>query len=453
MKQHTNGAERQTLSRRSFLTGAAAAAMLTPAVTRRAAGARVLGANDRLGIGFIGIGIRGEILMRTLLDREDAQVVGVCDVYDGHFERAGELMADGLNTTRDYRTLLDNPDLDAVVIATPDHWHRQMTLDALAAGKDVYIEKPMTYRWEDAKDFVTAAKQHRRIVQVGSQYESMPINEQARSLLSSGALGEVTLVSGQIHRNTATGAWYYPIAPDASPDTIDWKRFLGPAPWHEFDPARFFQWRLYRDYSGGLPTDLFVHLVTATHVLMGARMPSRVTAMGNIYHWKKDREVPDQMSAIAEYPEGFALTLTATANNGHRYPLLTIMGTEGTLEYWGDRVVHHREPMLENYSYSTASWPEETRATFARRNDLDPDSMRPRATADVMAPDPEEFRAEGDATARHLSKFLAHVRDRSEPVENAEMGGRCATVGHMVNLSQRAGTHATWNEESQTVEV
>jgi predicted dehydrogenase len=451
MPDRTNDRAR-TLTRRSFLTGATTTVALAPAAVRGAAAARLSPASDRVGVGFIGIGIRGEILLRTTLGLESAQVVAACDLYEGHFDRASELVPSGLRTSRDYRALLDADDIDAVVVATPDHWHRQITLDALDAGKDVYIEKPMTYRWEDAKDFVAAAERNRRIVQVGSQYESMPANDRAREIIGGGGLGQVTLVSGAIHRNTATGAWYYPIAPDASPETIDWKRFIGPAPWHDFDPKRFFQWRLYRDYSGGLPTDLFVHLVTATHVLTGAQMPTRVTAVGGIYHWQ-EREVPDQMSALAEYPEGFMLSLTATATNNHSTPLLTIMGTEGTLEYFGDRLVYYREPMLENYGYSTRSWPEATRMKFAELNDLDPASMRPQATAGLTKPEPEEFQAEGDATERHLAKFFDHVRTRSEPVENAAMGGRCATVGHMVNLSNEAQTQATWDAANQAVRL
>lgn len=440
-EMNTNGAG---CSRRDFLKTAAAAGM-APLVAAGPAGGRVPGANDSVGVGFIGIGIRGEILMRTTLGIPGARVMEVCDLYDGHFDRARELMPTGLKGGRDYRRLLDNPDVNAVVIATPDHWHKPIALDAMAAGKDVYVEKPMTHRWEDAAEFVSAARQYGRIVQVGSQYESMPANERAIEIIRSGALGQITLVNGAIHRNTATGAWYYPVPPDASPETIDWKRFIGPAPWHEFDADRFFQWRLYWDYSGGLPTDLFVHLITATHTLMDVEMPGKVTAIGGIYHWK-DREVPDQMTALVEYPEGFTLSLAATANNNHSFPLLTIMGTEGTLEYFGSRLVFHREPRLENYSYSTRSWPEATKRRFAEINRLDPDSMRPLATAGVSRPEPEEFRAEGDSTKRHLAKFFDSVRTRTEPVENAAMGGRCAAVGHMVNISYRERRQVRWED-------
>ena len=441
-------------SRRKFVKKSvmtAGAVSLAPALSLGRSGSSIQGANNSVGVGYIGVGIRGEILMRRSEPGETVRILEVADLYDGHLERAKELVGSSLRMSKDYRQLLDNKEINAVVIAVPDHWHKRITLDALEAGKDVYIEKPMTHRVEDGPPIIAAAKARNRIVQVGSQYQSMPANEKAIEIIKSGKLGKITLISGAMNRNTATGAWYYPIPPDASPQTIDWKRFIGPARWYEFDPKRFFQWRLFWDYSGGLPTDLFVHLITATHTLMGVKMASRVTAMGGIYNWKQ-REVPDQMSAIVEYPEGLTLTLTATANNGHDYPLLTIMGTEGTLEYDGTRLVYFSEPALEDYAYSTNSWPEATKRKYAEMNDLDPKSMRPRATANTRRPKPEEIATPGtEATQAHLAKFFDSVRTRKEPVENAEMGHLCAAVGHLVNLSYKARKEVRWEQNKQKV--
>ena len=231
-----------------------------------------------------------------------------------------------------------------MVIATPDHWHLKMTQEALAAGKHVYIEKPMTHRWEDGEAFIAAVEKSGKVLQVGSQYMSMGAAQKAADFIKSGRLGQVTLVEGRFHRNTATGAWYYPIPPDASPTTVDFKSFLGAAPPREFDLRRFFQWRLFWDYSGGLPTDLFVHIVTATHQLMGVQEPESVFTFGDIYHWKNYREVPDQMTSMVRYPEGFVLRLSSTASNGHPGPLLTIYGSEGTLEYSGGSFKYYYEP-------------------------------------------------------------------------------------------------------------
>lgn len=435
------------LTRRDFVTrtlAAAGALGLAPASSSaRVAG--IQGANDTIGVGVIGAGIRGEILIRATQQVPGTRILGVADIYDGHFARSREILGDGLVTTRDYRRLLDDRNIQAIVIATPDHWHKTMALDAMAAGKDVYIEKPMTHAWEEGLAIVDAAKSHKRIVQAGSQWASMPGNARAIEIIRSGRIGKVTLIDGAFNRNTATGAWYYPVPPDASPATIDWPRFIGSAPPHPFDAERFFRWRLYWDYSGGLPTDLFVHLVTATHTLMGVTMPSRVMGLGGIYRWQ-GREVPDQMSAVVEYPEGFTLNLSATANNGHPFPPLTIMGTEGTLEYYANRLVVRGEPMLENYTYSTNHFAAAQKDAFAARHDLDRATMRPKATAGVKPPPVEEIPIEGgDATVPHMAAFYDSVRTRKEPFEDATMGHRCATVGHMINMSHKAGTVMTWD--------
>ena len=441
-----------TPSRRDFIktsTRAAAGVALAPAFASRAR-ASVVGANDAVGVGIIGIGIRGEILLRGTKTVANTRIVEVADVYNTHFERARELVGPDLRSSRDYKSLLDNKDVDAVLIAVPDHWHRQMALDAMAAGKDVYLEKPMTHRWEDGDVIIDAARRQKRIVQVGSQWASVEANPRAIDIIKSGKLGRVTLIDGRMHRNTPTGAWYYPVPPDASPETIDWARFIGPAPQRPFDANRFFQWRLYWDYSGGLPTDLFVHMITATHTLMGVTMANRVTAMGAIHHFK-NRDVPDQMSAVVEYPD-FTLTLTSTATNNHPFPLLTIMGTEGTLEYHGSKLVYHSEPVLENYTYSTNAWPKATREKFAELHDVDPETMRPKSTASAKKPEPQEIDVPGrDSTEVHLEKFFDSVRTRNEPFENAEMGHLCATVGHMVNLSYRSHREMRWDAEKRRV--
>lgn len=452
MKKSKQQPQRE-LSRRKFIgqsVRTATALGLAPALSLGRPGRSILGANDSIGLGHIGVGIRGTILMQHTKPLPGTRLIEAADLYDGHLERAKEVAGGPLKLGKDYQRLLENKDIQAVLIAVPDHWHKAIALAALAAGKDVYLEKPMTYRWEDGGLIAAAARKHGRILQVGSQYQSAPANEQAREIIKSGKLGKITLIDGRIHRNTGTGAWYYPIPPDASPQTVDWKRFLGAAPWHEFDARRFFQWRLYWDYSGGLPTDLFVHIVTATHTLMGVEMPSRVTAFGGLYHWKKNREVPDQMSAIVEYPEGF--TLTSTANNGHDFPMLRIMGTEGTLEYEDDKLIYYPEPVLEDFRYSTDSWTAAMKQKFAELNDLDPASMQPRATAQLTPGKPEKFKSSGpDSTDAHLAKFYASVRSRQEPVENGVMGGHCATVGHMVNLSYKQRGEVRWDAKRQRV--
>jgi predicted dehydrogenase len=287
---------------------------------------------------------------------------------------------------------------------------------------------------------------------VGSQYMSAGGAEEAAALIKSGRLGRVHLVEGQFHRNTATGAWYYPIPPDASPATVDFKGFLGGAPPREFDLRRFFQWRLYWDYSGGLPTDLFVHIVTATHQLMGVEEPDSVFAFGDIYHWKNYREVPDQMTAMVRYPEGFVLKLTSTAQNGHPGPLLTFYGTEGTMEYNGGSFKVYYEPRTEGFAYSTHSWPKATIARFRELMSLN-ENLSPIDGA--MVAEPAEYKGpnDEDSTRAHMRDWIEAIRTGGKPIEDVRFGHHAALVGHMCNLSYKAGKAVRWKKATRKVEA
>jgi predicted dehydrogenase len=280
---------------------------------------------------------------------------------------------------------------------------------------------------------------------------SMGCAQLATDLVKSGRIGQVTLVEGRLHRNAATGAWYYPIPPDASPATVDFKRFIGPAPAREFDLRRFFQWRLFWDYSGGLPTDLFVHLVTAVHQIMRVQEPESVVAFGDIYHWKNYREVPDQMTAMVKYPEGFTLQLTSTAHNGHPGPLLVFYGTEGTLEYNGGSCKLYHQPRSDNFSYSTHSWPKATIAKFRETMNLR-ENLSP--IDGPTAAEPVEFRSpnDEDSTRAHIRNWIDAIRTGSKPIEDVRFGHHAALVGHMCNLSYKAGKPVKWNRTTRKVE-
>jgi predicted dehydrogenase len=402
-------------------------------------------------VGFIGAGIRGTLLMEAAAGIAGVEVKAAADCYKGHLDAARELIEPAPEVTGNYRDILGRADIDAVMISTPDHWHLKMTQEALAAGKHVYIEKPMTHRWEEGEAFIAAAERSGKVVQVGSQYMSMPCAQLATDILRSGRIGQVTQVEGQIRRNSGTGAWYYPIPPDASPATVDWKSFLGPATPHEFDLRRFFQWRLFWDYSGGLPTDLFVHLVTSVHQLMGVQEPDSVVAIGDIYHWKAYREVPDLLTAIVKYPEGFVLNLTSSAHNGHPGPMLTFYGTEGTLEYDGTRCKLYHEPRSENFTYSTHSWPKATIARFKETMNLR-DNLAP--IDGPTAADPVEYKApsDEDSTRAHVRNWIEAIRSGGTPIEDVRFGHHAALVGHMCNLSYKAGKPVRWNKATRKVE-
>jgi len=262
----------------------------------------VYSANDRIQIGVIGAGARSHELMQALMELPGNAIVGVVDAYQGRIERTKDRVGKHIKVYPDYREMLQDRSIDAVLVVTPDHWHHRMVLDAIAAGKDVYCEKPLTYRCSEGMEIVRAAQASGRIVQVGSQGMSGPIQQKAKEMIKAGKLGQVTLIRATFNRNTASGAWVYPIPPDASPKTVNWEMFLGPAPKRPFSLERFFRWRCFEDYSGGIATDLFVHLCTTIHFLMDAKAPSRVLAMGQLYRWKDGRDVPDTLNAILEYP-------------------------------------------------------------------------------------------------------------------------------------------------------
>ena len=445
-----------SLNRRQFLEKTTLAA----AAVAAAAGATKAGAQinssvgmqpKRVGVGFIGVGIRGTLLMEAAAGISGLDIVAAADSYKGHLDRAVENFPK-IAVTGDYRQVLSRSDIDAVVIATPDHWHLTMVQEALAAGKHVYIEKPMTHSWEEGEEFIKAVDKSGKVLQVGSQYMSMGCAKTAADFIKSGKLGQVTLVDGKIHRNSSTGAWYYPVPPDASPATVDWKSFLGAAPQHEFDLRRFFQWRLYWDYSGGLPTDLFVHLVTATHQLMGVQEPESVVSFGDIYRWKNYREVPDQMTAMVNYSEGFALKLTSTANNGHPGPALTFHGTEGTLEYDGESFKYFHEPRAENFGYPTHSWPKATVNQFRDIMNLD-EKLSP--VDGPAAADPVEYRApnDEDSTRAHIRDWIEAIRTGGKPIEDVRFGHHAALVGHMCNISYKSGKIVKWNKKTRKVEA
>jgi predicted dehydrogenase len=402
-------------------------------------------------LGFIGVGIRGTLLMEAAAGIAGVEIKAAADCYRGHLDRAQELVTPVPAVTGDYREVLGRADVDAVVIATPDHWHLKMTQEALAVGKHVYVEKPMTHSWEEGEAFISAVEKSGKVLQVGSQYMSMGCAGKAADFIRSGRLGQVTLVEGKLHRNSATGAWYYPIPPDASPATVDFKGFLGSAPPREFDLRRFFQWRLFWDYSGGLPTDLFVHLVTATHQLMGVQEPDSVFTFGDVYHWKNYREVPDQMTSMVRYPEGFVLRLTSTAENGHPGPLLTFYGTEGTMEYGGGSFKYFYEPRTENFSYSTHSWPKATTERFRQLMSLN-DGLSP--LDGPAAAEPVEYKSsDEDSTRAHVRNWVEAIRSGGKPIEDVRFGHHAALVGHMCNLSHQAGKPVRWNKATRKVEV
>ncbi len=346
-------------TRRHFL-GAAAGAGLAGELL--AESPQSVSPNDRVRVALIGNGIQGSGDARTSLATGGVELVAVSDVYQGRLIRAKEVWGDHLFTSRDYREVLARPDVDAVIIATPDHWHRKISVDAMNAGKDVYCEKPMVQLIDDGKEVIDTHKRTGRIMQVGSQRVSSIVYQKAKELLEAGAIGEVNLVEAWVDRNSAIGAWQYSIPPDASPFTIDWDTFLGRAPKRPFEPVRLFRWRNYRDYGTGVGGDLFVHLFSGIHYVLGAIGPTRVFTTGGLRFWKDGRDVPDVMLGLYDYPArgkfpAFNLSLRvdfvdgANETQGFRF-----VGSEGILTI-GNGVTVSKQPREAEPGYTIDTFP------------------------------------------------------------------------------------------------
>lgn len=451
--------EKSALSRREFLgkttlIAASATAVAGIKKTRAQLNNAAVPPPARLAVGFIGVGVRGTELLQASRKIHGIETVAACDLYKGHLERALELTDNKIETTGEYEKVIARPDIDAVVVAVPDHQHKKILLDCLAAGKHVYIEKPLTHKLEDGEELIRAVDKSKRVVQVGSQTLSAGCMPEARKLIQSGKLGKITMIEAKMLRYSSLAACYYPIPPDASPETVDWKRFIGDAPWREFDSKRFFQWRLFWDYSGGLTTDLFVHMISATHYMMGASEPESVVGFSDIYYWKNYREVPDQITALVSYPQGFVLKLTTTVNNAHPEPMLVIYGTKGTLEYDGSRMKYYDEPPRESFRYATNSWATETVKQYIQIMSLD-ENQSPLVGSPARATEPMQYRAgEGDSSdVAHLRNFYDAIRTDSTVIEDIRFGVNAVNVGHMVNLSCKSGKVVRWNSKARKVEV
>ena len=371
---------------------------LKPRVTARSA-SRVVGANDRINVGSIGVGGMGTAHLRAFVQQserdKDIQVVAVCDVYKRRKERALSVakLAEK-DVHHDYRDLLARGDVDAVVIASPDHWHGQMAVDALTAGKDVYLQKPMTYTIEEARLVAEAAKRHNRIVQVGSQGLSSPGTHKARELIEKGEIGELVWAQGTSARNSMLGEWNWRVEPEGTPETIDWPGWLGPAPKRPFSAERYFRWRKYWDYSGGIATDLFYHTLGPLLFAMGAQFPACVTASGGIYV-QKDREVPDTYATLIEYPNYYIELSGSMANAaGGRFHGTVIYGHKGTITFGGGRVVVTPEVL--------------TPGSFDKRKEATPKTY--------------DLPPSRDAHRDHTDNFFACMRSRKAPNLNAELG-------------------------------
>ena len=400
--------------------------------------------NETITVGIVGAGIRGLELMQAILN-VGGKVAVVCDLYDGHFRRAQEIQAN-TPTTREYREVVERKDLDAVVIATSDHWHAPVAIAAMRAGKDVYCEKPMSHTIPEALEMAKVSKETGRFVQVGSQSLSMLSTQKARELVEGGQIGTVYSVQASIYRSSAVGAWRYPVPPDASPQTVDWDRFQSNVPKRPFDAQRFFQFRNWWDYGTGIAGDEYVHLLSRVHYVLGVQYPLSAVAQGGIYKWIGDRDVPDIHNTFYDYGKFTAVVLANLVSNWDSGEIVRFYGDKGTVELteWAANLVPYNP--VEEYGYPLESWPKDTKEKFIEEHKNDP--LADVGTADKQPKRKKEsFTQKAEGTEDHFRNLFESIKTRKQPVEQVEFGCGTAVACHMANISYREKRKVSWDAQ------
>ncbi|MEJ2238434.1 MAG: Gfo/Idh/MocA family oxidoreductase [Gemmatimonadales bacterium] len=447
---------RNQLSRRDFLQrgvaaagGALAAESILPDVLPADASTRLVQASNGVRFGIIGVGMEGAGLVPTSLGL-GAECVAAADLYDGRHTLAKEIVGDpSLPTTRRYQDLLDRSDIDCVIVAVPDHHHRQVVVDAVSAGKDVYCEKPMSHTASDGVAMVAAARRYDRIVQIGSQRTSSALCAKANELYRNGAIGDVSMVELSLGRNTPTGAWQYPPPPDLSPQTFDWETWLGSAPRIPFNPVHFARWRCWREYGTGVAGDLMVHLISGMLFTLGwNEAPRSAQSLGGIVRWKDGRNMPDIHSVLFDYhgvPVFVRLGLGTQTPEVDRF-----MGQKGILEATGQTLAH--APQVgedQSPSYYANAFPGRLRDEYFEQwhaeHDPQPGSEPVEASTAYRGQDWDDLRP-------HLWRFFEAVKTRQAVVQDAVFGNHAAIACHMANESFFRQTPVRWDEASQSIE-
>lgn len=439
------------LNRRTFMKTASAMAAASLAGTSLDAFAsqveQPIAANDHIQIALIGAGGQGQYDTGIALQLPGTKLMAVADCYQGRLDHSREVWGNDVVTTRDYNEILARKDIDAVIIATPDHWHKRAAVDAMRAGKDVYLEKPMIHLYSDGPEIIETARTTKRILQVGSQRVSSAVYAKAKELLTSGAIGQLNAVSAHWDRNSAIGAWDYTVPLDANTETCDWPRFLGTAPKIPFNAKQFFQWRKWKAYGSGVAGDLFVHLFSGTHFVTGAHGPTRAMATGGLRYWKDGRDVPDVMLALFDYPEGFNLSLRVNfVDGGQESEGLTFTGSEGTMEIAGDSVTVNRVLAAKAPGYTIGTFTKE----MQKRIEDEYNAKYPAVHADATTLGYEKFSVPEhyNDSYDHFRNFFAAVKSRQPVVEDPVFGFRAAGAALLSNVSYEEDRIVHWDPET-----
>ncbi len=437
------------MKRRDFLKGAAAVGLTAgvaagkPRAQSAVSQGRVIGANDRINVAVIGLGMRGSFNTGTVVKVSEpsrAKLVAVCDVYERRKRRYAEQYK--CDSYTDYREVLARPDIDAVVVATPDHWHARIAIEAMERGKDVYLEKPMTHTIAEAKQVVAKAKELKRVIQVGSQTTSATHWHLTHKYIADGAIGPIVMSQGSYHRNSPRGEWNYRIDPNAGPDAkgddhIDWDVWLGPATKRPYDADRFFRFRKYWDYSGGIATDLFFHVVAPLNICWpNPEFPSRVVSSGGIYGGpasEEKREVPDTFNVLAEFPGKHSLVLSSTMVNSRHIPGM-IRGRLGTII------------MVDGGMFEDAP---NHHITLAPEVEAIDDAYKAKFGSTETVVPVEDTLEKVDIW--HMSNFLDCMRSRGKPTLDVETAFHVQVTISMSVQAYREGRVLYWDPRRQEV--
>ena len=405
--------------------------------------------SDRVRFGIIGIGMQGSGLLPNAIGLPGVECAGAADLYDGRHTLAKEITGNpALPTTRRYQDLLDRKDIDCIVAAVPDHWHKRVVIDACNAGKDIYCEKPMSHAAPEGFEMVEAARRNKRIVQIGSQRVSSVLCAKARELYGKGAIGDVEMVELSLGRNDPNGAWQYPPPTDLSPQNLDWDTWLNDAPKIPFDKYRFARWRSWREYGTGVGGDLMVHLISGMQYTLGWNEPPRsASALGGIFRWKDGRNMPDLHVVLFDY---HGVPVYVRLGLGTETPeLARFMGPKGLLDTSEFELRYSPQRGVDTApSYYSGGFPQKMREEYVRQwhAEHDREPGREPLSDDVV------YRGnDWDDVRPHLWNFFRAVKSRKPVVEDAVFGNHAAIACHMANESYFRKKPVFWDAASNSI--
>lgn len=452
-------------SRRKFLlqigatTLATAASPLSALSAQEKAEERILSyerdisPNDKIRVGVIGYGVQGHFDLTTALKVPGVELAGICDLYTGRIDNAKEKFGKELFTTRNYKELLDRPDIDAVIIATTDCWHARIVLDALAKGKHVYCEKPMVYKIKEGYPVMAAAKKSGKVLQVGSQRVSSIGYAKAKELLAAGEIGKLNMVNAVYDRQSSIGAWEYTIPKDASALTCDWDRFIEVTEKMAFDAKKFFWWRAFKEVGTGVAGDLFIHLLSGTHFMTNSKGPESIYSTGQFSYWKDGRNMPDVMSGVLQYPDcaehaAFQMTLQVNFISGTGgQEIIQLVGSEGVIEVKGNNITVKHSLMPEAPGFGgydslftfAKGMQDEMQAEYNAK--WTPEQRKRKTKEDIVFKAPAGY----DDHLDHFTNFFDSIRTGKPVIEDAEFGFRAAAPALACNESYFTKKIVKWD--------